>query len=141
MTETMTLRWLTPGTSPLQVCGLAWFAREGRLRRLPSQPVEPLPEMVDMLANHPGGATPLSHQRDLPAGACAPGAGGGYAPYDPLGQCGVDYYVDGEFAGCASFGEAQGEYTSGLPVGIDGREHEVLLNLPLYRRSSCAKSA
>jgi lysophospholipase L1-like esterase len=91
-----TFRWLDPATPPLRVCGLEWFDRERRWRRLPANPPEPLPPAVDGLANNLAGgqirfrtdATTVRVRVRL-----AQRADMDHMP--AVGQAGVDFYVDG----------------------------------------------
>ena len=135
MTTTDTLRWMSydDETAPFHVCGLAWFTRERRLRRLPVTPPEPLREAVDALANNPAGAnirfrTNATSVQVRVRLALAPNMDHMTA----VGQCGIDAYLDGRYAGSARLKPNEREYTWALTTGLDGVMHDVVLNLPLY---------
>jgi len=49
------IAWHDPLHAPFVLSGLAWPEQGGRLRRLPAEPPEPLPAMVDHLADHTAG--------------------------------------------------------------------------------------
>ena len=127
------LTWYSPFAPPLQLCGLPWARQLGRLRRLPVLPAGVLPASVDSLANQPAGGQVRfrTNSRVLKARVRLEKQADMYH-MTPVGQCGFDCYIDGRFAGCAGFLESQREYESDVPVGFDGAEHEVVLNLPLY---------
>jgi hypothetical protein len=49
-------QWHDPRRAPMQIAGLAWFAQEGLLRRMPAKPAWKLPEAVDSLSDQLPGA-------------------------------------------------------------------------------------
>jgi len=136
MTTTEILRWISfdDAAAPFSVCGLAWFARERRLRRYPAVPPEPLREAVENLANNPAGANIRfrTNATTVQVHVKLQGPPNMYH-MTAVGQCGVDCYLDGRFAGCSVPVPNTSEYTWTIPLGFDGRIHEVILNLPLYQ--------
>jgi len=49
------LKWLSPMEGPFGLAGFAWLNQDGKYRRMPVSPACPLPEAVEVLANHTAG--------------------------------------------------------------------------------------
>jgi len=132
------ISWHSPKESPFQIAGLAWFAEEGKYRRMPSAPQSKLPEAVDYLANHPAGGqirfqtnsrslmvrVKLTNKADMP-----------HMP--ATGQCGVDCYVemsDGlQYCNTTKYEIAKTEYESLMFDNWSSEMRNIVLYLPLYQ--------
>lgn len=125
---------LQPGTSPLQVAGLPWFAEEAPiLRRLPLRLRSTVREPVWDLAQHPSGAR-FRFRTDstrLTLVATNPDASTMHH-MTTVGQSGFDLYVDGLYRNSA-WPDKSGRIRREWTLGPDRRMREVLLYLPLYK--------
>ncbi|WP_259392082.1 SGNH/GDSL hydrolase N-terminal domain-containing protein [Paenibacillus thiaminolyticus] len=49
------LQWLSPTEKPFRLSGFSWFEQEQLFRRLPLRSLQPIPPVVDVIANHTAG--------------------------------------------------------------------------------------
>lgn len=131
-------QWHDPRRAPMQIAGLAWFAREGLLRRLPAKPVHKLPEAVENLADQVPGAQIrfrsntrlVAVQVKLRGVACN-------AAIPATAQCGFDLYVgpagDQRFMSVTKYDHTRSDYENLLfeRMRLPPRLLDFALNFPL----------
>jgi len=132
------MKWHSPKRSPFHVSGLAWFAEEGKYRRLPTAPKAVLPAAVDYLANHPAGGQ-IRFQTDSPSLSVrvklADKANMFHMP--ATGQCGVDCYIETsnglQYCNTTKYDSERTEYDSVLFQDWHSEMRNIVLYLPLYK--------
>lgn len=134
------IRWMSPKSEPFRVSGLAWFAEEGKYRRLPTFPAGVIPEAVDVLADHPAGGQ-IRFQTDSSSLSVRVKLKGkaDMVHMPATGQCGVDCYTGpaGEparkFVNTTRYDLALSEYECMLFSGWERKMRSFTLFLPLYQ--------
>jgi hypothetical protein len=87
-------QWHDPRRAPMQIAGLAWFAQEGLLRRMPAKPAWKLPEAVDSLSDQLPGAQIRFRSNTRLVAVHVKLRGLASNPAIPAtAQCGFDLYV------------------------------------------------
>ena len=131
------LRWHSPDQPPFRLAGFAWYATDRRYRRMPLHPPQPLPDAVDMLANHTAGGQ-IKFQTDSPRlSVRAKLVGPADMDHMPCtGQCGVDCYLGmprrQRFCSVTRFGQRDAAYECIMFDALPRELRNVVLNLPLY---------
>jgi lysophospholipase L1-like esterase len=135
------LVWYSPKRPPFRLCGFAWFARDGKYRRLPLAPAHPIRREVDQLADCTAGGQ-IRFRTDARTIAIRATLSGPHTMYHmpPTGQCGFDCYAAGPDGAWLYVG------TSRVPHGDTHIEHrfidraddgggmrEILIHFPLYQ--------
>src|SRR5690625_1449777 len=132
------IKWYDPRISPFQVSGFAWFENENIYRRLPNQPIEPIPDPVDNLANCTTGGqirfrttSTRLHIRVKLSGKA------NMSHMTAIGQCGFDCYI-GEpgkqrFYNSTLYNHQQDAYENILMERKTDDWIMITLNFPLYQ--------
>lgn len=131
------LNWLDPSAAPFQRVGFPWFKRDRVYRRMPKRPAWPLPEAVDVLANHTAGGQirfrTNSRRLVLRTRLTAPPLMDHMAV---TGQGGFDCYLGTvgrqRYLGSARFKVGARVYESILFELPEATMRQVTINFPLY---------
>lgn len=140
MTEVETLQAYSPLQSPFHIAGLAWFAQERLLRRLPKREEPIVNSYVEQLADCPAGGQIRFRTNSRCIGIRSRlAAAAGYGHMTAAGQNGYDLYVgDNEgtmrYAGTTVFEPAATEFEQVLLEEPERRMREAILYLPLHQR-------
>lgn len=131
-------QWHDPRRAPMLIAGLAWFEREGRLRRLPAKPVDKLPEAVENLADQvPGAQIRFRSTTRLVAVQVKLRGVASNAAIPATAQCGFDLYVgpagDQRFMSVTKYDHTRSEYENLLfeRLRLPARLLDFALNFPL----------
>lgn len=131
-------QWHDPRRAPMQIAGLAWFEREGLLRRLPAKPAEKLPEAVENLADQvPGAQIRFRSNTRLVAVRVKLRGVACNAAIPATGQCGFDLYVgpagDQRFISVTKYDHTRSQYENLLfeRMRLPPRLLDFALNFPL----------
>lgn len=131
-------QWRSPREAPFELRGFPWFNRDGVYRRLPKAPAEPIPAMVDTLADCTAGGQ-IRFRTDSPALYLSARLTGPADMYHmpATGQCGFDCYVGGpagpSYASTTSFPPGAVRYEAVLFQGFERAMRDVTIHFPLYQ--------
>lgn len=137
-TDTSDVMWYSPLEAPFTISGFHWLATEGRYRRLPVSTEYPIPEAVDILANHTAGGQIrfVTNSSKLFLRVTLSGSGDMYH-MAATGQCGFDCYaeVDGKlhYRGTTDWNPREAEFESMLFFRDAAVKRLIVLNFPLYQ--------
>lgn len=132
------LMWHRPGQAPFHLSGFHWYAEDGLYRRLPANPVAPLPASVDGLANSTAGGQIRFRSDSARVAVRVELAGPANMNHMPsTGQCGFDLYVGapGEVRYCntTKYDHTQTQYQVELYSRGGGESICFTLYFPLYQ--------
>lgn len=138
MSDLEELKWLSPDDPELELRGLAWWATEGKFRRLPVTAPGEIREVLDDLANHTAGAQLRFQTNASKLVVKVRLAGKNEAEHmAATGVNGIDCYlgVPGEqlYYGTTRFPHDSDGYESVLYESLDPEMRCVTLNLPLFQ--------
>lgn len=127
-----------PSEEPFRVGGFAWFEREGCFRRLPASPAFPVPEAVDVLANHTAGGEVAFRSNTTRVLIRVRLADNGIMYHMAgTGSKGFDLYLGGpgdrKFYAVSQFAPEAAAYTASLYEAPGGHWREFTLHFPLYK--------
>lgn len=131
------LNWRDPRAAPFQLVGFPWLRRDRIYRRMPKRPAWPLPEAVDVLANHTaGGQIRFRTDSRRLALRVRLAAAPFMAHMTVLGQGGFDCYLGPagrqRFINCARFNQGAESYESVIFELPEATLRQVTINFPLY---------
>lgn len=137
-TDTSDVVWYSPLEAPFVISGFHWLAEERRYRRLPVSTEYPIPEAVDLLANHTAGGQIrfVTDSSKLFLRVTLSGSGNMHH-MAATGQCGFDGYVevDGKlhYRSTTGWNPRESEYESVLFFRDAQEKRLIVLNFPLYQ--------
>lgn len=132
------LQWLSPADKPFRLSGLSWFEQERLFRRLPLRSRQPIPPVVDVLANHTAGGQLAFQTSSRQLAIRVQLANKADLYHMPAtGQCGFDLYLGkpGEqvFYKTSLYDHTQ-DYFEAMLYDFSASEiRHVTLNFPLYQ--------
>jgi lysophospholipase L1-like esterase len=132
------LEWRSPGKAPFALSGFPWYATDGVFRRLPLDPVEPLPPSVHTLAgNTAGGQLRFqTNSRRLSVDVQLSGPANMYH-MPATGQCGFDLYIgppgEEKYHRTTHFNHTVEDYEAQLLAQEQPELLNLTINFPLYK--------
>ncbi|HZG74501.1 MAG TPA: SGNH/GDSL hydrolase family protein, partial [Paenibacillus sp.] len=132
-------KWLNPLSPPFHIAGFPWIGKEGKYRRLPSDPDKKLPRAVDTLADCTAGGQ-IRFRTDAARLLIKVRLAGTASMYHmtAAGQCGFDCYAAEpgkslQYLSTARFHRDSREYVDQFYQWNAKRTLDVVVNFPLYQ--------
>ncbi|MFC1525959.1 SGNH/GDSL hydrolase family protein [Candidatus Latescibacterota bacterium] len=132
------LVWHTPDRAPFHLSGFWWYGQDARYRRLPVDPVAPLPAAVDGLANSTAGGQVRFQSNSSRVAVRVQLAGLANMNHMPAtGQCGFDLYVGPpgavRYCNTTKYDHTQTQYQLQLFSQPASEARHFTLYFPLYQ--------
>lgn len=130
--------WHSPLDPPFRVAGLAWFRKEGLLRRLPAKPPRPVSPRVELYSNCPAGVQ-IRFQTDSSRLHLRVRLRRGQDWFEQAatGHSGCDCYLGppgrARYCSTSTFTDTRFHYECPMFTGFARAMRVVTLNLPLYQ--------